>query len=559
MANTANDLLDDPKNLFADGSGGDRGSRHSRSRGGEGHVGIAQPRGPVAGRRALQERPMRRASLLGRRLAVVAGVVIAVAIQPQDAEAKSLIDFFKPTPIVGQLTSNAWGASGVLPRDQDNGLEDRTMKSWAYWDGKILKAADGKYHLFASRWGQGAGHNGWFGSQCVHAVSDTNLFGPYVDQGNCYTDNPAGHNVTAGQFADGTYAILISETRRPATFYTSRSLEGPFTQLGGIQIDANGFSGINMSDLSSNTTMMLRSDGAILMVARAGITFLDSTNNPLGPYKVQSNTTVLNQAGADSSNTEDPCIWYSGGQYHTIFNDWAKKKAYHFMSKDGVHGWKNMGIAYDPRMDFIRYTDGTMNHWAKLERPGIYMEGGHVAAFTFAAIDVEKEDDKGNDNHGSKIIVVPFDGRAFDVEISGEVDDGGTDAGTDGPAYDGGGADGSAQDGGGADGPAQDGGRADGPAQDGGRADGPAHDAGSTVAQDAGDGPGRDGGPNPGDGGGLSDAGLQGEASEGALGMACESRPGRPDLAAAVLALGAVVAARLRRTFGRSAVPPGPQ
>ena len=29
-------------------------------------------------------------------------------------------------------------------------------------------------------------------------------------------------------------------------------------------------------------------------------------------------------------------------------------------------------------------------------------------------IDVPKEEDKGNDNHGSKVLVVPFDGVAFD-------------------------------------------------------------------------------------------------------------------------------------------------
>jgi hypothetical protein len=36
-----------------------------------------------------------------------------------------------------------------------------------------------------------------------------------------------------------------------------------------------------------------------------------------------------------------------------------------------------------------------------------------VAAMTFAAIDVEKEQDKGNDGHGSKVIMLPFDGAAL--------------------------------------------------------------------------------------------------------------------------------------------------
>jgi hypothetical protein len=32
-------------------------------------------------------------------------------------------------------------------------------------------------------------------------------------------------------------------------------------------------------------------------------------------------------------------------------------------------------------------------------------------------IDVEKEQDKGNDSHGSKVIVIPFDGSAFDRDL----------------------------------------------------------------------------------------------------------------------------------------------
>jgi len=86
------------------------------------------------------------------------------------------------------------------------------------------------------------------------------------------------------------------------------------------------------------------------------------------------------------------------------------------VSADGVHGWANAGVAYDPTKPFIRYTDGTVNTWTKIERPGVLIEDGHVTHFTFAAIDVEKEQDGGNDNHGSKIIVVPFDGAAFDAD-----------------------------------------------------------------------------------------------------------------------------------------------
>jgi hypothetical protein len=58
-----------------------------------------------------------------------------------------------------------------------------------------------------------------------------------------------------------------------------------------------------------------------------------------------------------------------------------------------------------------------VNHWDKIERPGVLLENGHVAYFTFAVLDVPKEQEKGNDNHGSKVIVVPFDGAALDRDM----------------------------------------------------------------------------------------------------------------------------------------------
>jgi hypothetical protein len=37
---------------------------------------------------------------------------------------------------------------------------------------------------------------------------------------------------------------------------------------------------------------------------------------------------------------------------------------------------------------------------------------------TFAVSDVDRNDISANSNHGSKIIVVPFDGEGFDADMS---------------------------------------------------------------------------------------------------------------------------------------------
>jgi hypothetical protein len=48
----------------------------------------------------------------------------------------------------------------------------------------------------------------------------------------------------------------------------------------------------------------------------------------------------------------------------------------------------------------------------------VLIENGHVTALTLAVIDVAKEEEKGNDVHGSKVIVIPFDGEAMDRDLA---------------------------------------------------------------------------------------------------------------------------------------------
>jgi hypothetical protein len=322
------------------------------------------------------------------------------------SQPKAYIDYFLPTPIVGALTTNVWGAATVGARDPKNGLEDEAMQQWNYWDGEIIKAPDGKYHLFASRWNQARGHNGWFGSQAVHAVSD-NLIGPYVDKGLCWPNDAGGrgHNVGALTMPDGSYAVYVSETR-PCEVYTSKSPDGPWEHLGTVTVEGEP------RWHASNVKIMVRPDGKFEFTERNGGIFI-SDKGILGPYQRLAKSVWP----TGIPDLEDPCIWYSGGLYHIIVSSWSTRTAYHLASADGIHDWTNRGMAYDPRKNIVRYPDDVVNHWNKVERPSVYIENGHVAAMTLAAIDVEKEKDHGNDGHGSKVIVIPVDGAALDRDL----------------------------------------------------------------------------------------------------------------------------------------------
>lgn len=347
-------------------------------------------------------------------VASVALTSAVVAQSPAPAKPKTFIDYFRSIPPHGALSQDAWGAPNVLPRDPQNGLEDTTMKQWCYWDGQILKGPDGKYHMFASRWDEAKGHKGWGNSVAVHAVSDS-LLGPYVDKGMCWPDNQGGkgHNVTALVLPDGRYAVVVSETR-PGDVFVSKSLDGPWEYLGAITVDAAKWR-------ASNYSIMLRPDGDFEIIPRHGEVLISKTGI-LGPYKIVNPGVYASVKGLPLRNLEDPVIWYSGSLYHIVVNGWSDRKAWHLTSKDGITDWTLRGLAYDPTVDFVRYTDGTVNRWDKLERPAVVIENGHVVAMTLAVLDVPKDDEKGGDNHGSKVIVIPFDGAALDRDLAASTD-----------------------------------------------------------------------------------------------------------------------------------------
>ncbi len=346
---------------------------------------------------------------------------------------KPFMAYFQPISISNQLSKDIWGAAAVGPRDPTNGLEDPSMKHWNYWDGAILRGEDGKYRMFASRWDQAKGHRDWYNAQAIEAVSDSAL-GPYQDRGLMWPDNEGGkgHNVIALRLPDGSYAVVISETRNGDVF-TSLSIDGPWQHLGMIQVNQDKFHSLrNPGDrqplhgphpkpwYGSNVSLVARPEGGFEIVQRSG-QILISKVNVLGPYDVQGDSIYRALPGLPQDHLdclEDPVIWFSGGWYHILVNNWSDRRAYHLISRDGITGWKFQGVAYYPEADFIKYSDGTMNHWNKLERPGVLIEKGHVKAVTLAVIDVPKEQEKGNNGHGSKVIVIPFDGAALDRDLA---------------------------------------------------------------------------------------------------------------------------------------------
>lgn len=357
-----------------------------------------------------------------RKKITVAIVLLTVFIKV-DAQNKSLVDFFLPMEPQSPLVSKGiWGNDNVIPRDTTNGLEDATLKEWCYWDGRIVKDTEGKYHLYASRWNQSFSHSiGWKkDSKAIHAVSNQ-IMGPYKDLRLTWPhwQDGKGHNVIGLKMHDGRYAMVTSEIT-PGDVFVSNSPDGPFKYHGAIQIDYNGYPAgnvrYNFNGHLSNVKILLRpDDGKYMIISRQCVPMV-SDKGILGPYKILGESVYKKYPELPQSRNEDPTVWYSGGMYHIVYNHWPTKTSHHFTSKDGINDWKYRGIAFKKdETKIFKYTDGTINDWEFIERPTAYVENGHVTHFIFSVIDVHKGQDGANDNHASKIVVVPFDGIAFDA------------------------------------------------------------------------------------------------------------------------------------------------
>ena len=363
--------------------------------------------------------------------------------ETKNEESRTLIDFFLPmesqAPPVSDLV---WGDTKVLPRDTTIGLEGETIvdpetgklrvKDWCYWDGSIVKDDEGKYHMYASRWSQEFHHSvGWTkDSKGIHAVSN-NLCGPYQDLGLIWPQwqGGKGTNVIGLRMHDGRYAVVTSEIV-PGQVFVSDNPYGPFELLGDFKIDPNGYypgwgryneldfgalKGGSVGNLA-NVMIILRPDGRYMMLARHCVPMI-SEEGILGPYKMLGRKAWLDVKGLPQFKMEDPTIWYADGLYHIVVNFHGADSTFHLTSEDGLQNWKNRGLAFHRDGEVFKHRDGTVENWYTVQRATVYTEDNRIKAFNFSVIDVHKGQDGANDENGSKIMVVPFDGEGFSKHI----------------------------------------------------------------------------------------------------------------------------------------------
>lgn len=339
---------------------------------------------------------MKRCLILFAAMMLVTGAALGVSgettYQVPDGLVRggAFIDRFLPVPLRGKLRTKVWGAENVIPRDVNNGIEDA---DYSYWGGNIVVGDDGKNHLFVCRWpennkkGKAEGHHTWWSSTVVHAVSDDPL-GPYrvVDVVG------KGHNPEIYRRRDGTYVIGVMGEKA----YKADSLDGPWEQI------ATSFVFKKEELNKTNRTYVPREDGSLLMMNKNGYVFISEDGEE--HFTQVTETSVFPKI---KNHFEDPVIWKDEVQYHLVVNDWFIRKAFYLRSPDGIEWTWDPGFAYD--ISIMKLADGTTEHWYKFERPKVRQDRyGRATHMNFAVIDVVKDDDKADDNHSSKNIVIPL-------------------------------------------------------------------------------------------------------------------------------------------------------
>ena len=229
----------------------------------------------------------------------------------QVAQAKAFMEYLKPAPIAcSPLSSASWGVAGVLPRDLCNGIESAkgaaVPPEFYYWDGQIIKATDGKYHMFMSTWSGTAGFNpGWQSSDAYHAISSQGVLGPY---------HAAGLRVHQQRLAQRAQRVRArvagrklrgrGQRDRPVHHLqvdlARRSVDRMYRliQTNGIKTSSTTTcppgGACNDTHYDSNVSLVARPDGKFEIVQRHG--FIAIANTLCGPYKMQKPTWTYPQA-----------------------------------------------------------------------------------------------------------------------------------------------------------------------------------------------------------------------------------------------------------------------
>lgn len=307
------------------------------------------------------------------------------------------------------------------------------MDDWIVWGGSVIKAEDGKYYMFASRWPKKLSMGAWVTNSEIVVAASVNPEGPYEfkkvvlpARGKEHWDGMATHNPNI-KYHKGKYILFYTgvnyDFEQPGDSVPSRDLyEGAWNNKRiGIAV-ADSPLGLwqrmdkpvieprkDMWDgaITSNPAPVIHKDGSVLLIYKsAPVPYPERNKNRkmrfgavkadhyLGEYKrvAKDNQITINPIDTD---VEDPYIWYDGSKYLMLAKCMDKSitgesgAGFIAYSQDGLE-WQipENPAAYGRTLEL---SDGSVEKMAKLERPQILLENGKPTHVFFACRNSKSE------------------------------------------------------------------------------------------------------------------------------------------------------------------------
>jgi hypothetical protein len=266
------------------------------------------------------------------------------------------------------------------------------MEGYYLWDPSVIQVGD-TYHLFASRWAQSTGTEGWKKCHVIRATSKS-LFGPYefaevvLDPATHPWAKEGVHNPKITRVG-GRYLIYhIGIPGYVTGFAWADQIEGPWQPVAKPVIPTN------------NPALLVHPDGSAYAVGKFKPKPVKDGNvdDYMDAYTAPRIDEPFTKVGGDGSRLpynfelEDPTIWWANNQYNLLCLDWEAKatgitKAFtYYTSTDGINYKLYSNLPVWHRNEPFPLTDGTQITVTRLERPQVFVDAqGSVQALLAGA------------------------------------------------------------------------------------------------------------------------------------------------------------------------------
>lgn len=283
------------------------------------------------------------------------------------------------------------------------------LNGYYVWCNAPIKGADGKIHVFFSRWDAKKNMSGWInGSEIAHAVADTpednfNVTGTVLAPRKGYWDATTCHNPFITTFNNRFYLYYMGNSNGKTNtkcigLATSDSLDGPWQRydqpilLPGKQGSWDDHCTTNPSVIYHNNRYLLyykswntkeydEAKGAIKGNRKYGLAI---SNKPEGPFiKYNGNPVIDFSHRGNNAQLEDAFVWCQENNLYMIARDmgyYNHEYGIIMHSKKGKN-WSKPQIAFYEANKYINQPPAPkyLSRYGRFERPQLLIENGKPA------------------------------------------------------------------------------------------------------------------------------------------------------------------------------------